>query len=204
MTAQRGTRRAQAATETRELILQAALRCFATEGYAKTTVNGIAATAGVAVATVYSSVGGKPVLLEELARRGIGDTAVADTMGIVEHATSGRQIVRAIADGTSATYNRHRDLIALLLDTASMEPVVQRLTDEAITAYRVALTRAADRLEQLGALADGIDRDRAVDILWYFFGLFAWPRLVKDATWSWDEAEQWLKTTAERTLLREG
>ncbi|WP_179855177.1 TetR/AcrR family transcriptional regulator [Paractinoplanes atraurantiacus] len=201
MTTARGTRRAQAAAETRELILSAAQRCFAEGGYAGATINDIAAAAGVAVATVYTSVGGKPVLLEQLVRRGMEDAAVAESLDRVARAETGAEVVLAIAEGTGAAYHRHASVIALLLDTASHEPVAQRLRAEAVEAYRAALAAAAERLEQLGVL--GVDRERATDVLWYFFGLYAWPRVLQDATWGPDEAAAWLHATAVRALVKD-
>src|SRR4051812_8715305 len=171
MTAQRGTRRAQAAAETRELILAAARKCFTANGYAGTTINDIAAASGVAVATVYTSVGGKPVLLEQLVHAGMEDAAVAVTLERVDRATGGEEVVRAIAAGTGATYLRHENVITLLLDPAAHEPVAQRLLSESVRAYRSALVHAAQRLAQLDALAPGVDEKHAVDVLWYFFGI---------------------------------
>lgn len=203
MTAQRGTRRAQAAAETRELILRAARDRLAAQGYAGTTLNDIAAAAGVAVATVYTSVGGKPMLLEELVRRSVEGATVVDTMRLVESAGSGADIVRAIAGGTGSTYHRDKDLITLLLDGATHEPVAQRLLTEAVDDYQKALAYAAERLDELDALAEGVDRTRARDVLWYFFGLYSWPHLIRDSAWSWEEASEWLYATAERALLRD-
>ncbi|HEX7739487.1 MAG TPA: helix-turn-helix domain-containing protein, partial [Marmoricola sp.] len=56
----RPNRREVAAAATREEVLRAARRLFVEHGYAATTINQVAAEAGVAVQTVYSSVGGKP------------------------------------------------------------------------------------------------------------------------------------------------
>ncbi|GAA0517580.1 TetR family transcriptional regulator [Paractinoplanes deccanensis] len=204
MTTARGTRRAQAAAETRELILGAARECFAAGGYAGTTINEIASAAGVAVATVYTSVGGKPVLLEQLVRRGMEDAAVGEALDRVARAETGEQVVLAIAEGTGAAYRRHDGVIALLLDTASHEPVAQRLLEESVRVYRTALAQAAERLRRLGVLAPDLDTERATDVLWFFFGLYSWPRVLKGATWTWEEAGAWLCSTASLALLAEG
>src|SRR2546426_12500193 len=56
-------RQAQART-TRKAVIGAAARLFAERGYVATSIDDIAAAAGVSRATVFSSVGGKPVLLK--------------------------------------------------------------------------------------------------------------------------------------------
>jgi len=56
-------RQAQAAT-TRRTVIEAAGRLFAERGYVATTIEDIAALAGVSRATVFTAVGGKPLLLK--------------------------------------------------------------------------------------------------------------------------------------------
>ncbi|GAB7039602.1 MULTISPECIES: TetR/AcrR family transcriptional regulator [Catenuloplanes] len=202
MAANPTSRRVQAAEQTRELILRAALERFTADGYAKATVNDIAKAAGVVVATVYTSVGGKPVLLEHLVRQGVQDADVTETLRKVAVATTGREVIDLIAAGTGSTYRRHRAVIELLLDTAASEPSARRLLAAANSSYRAAIGTVAARIATLGALADGVDEARATDVLWYLFGIWSWPRLLRDATWTADEAESWLRETAARTLLR--
>ena len=52
-------RRERMALETRRDIVQAARRLFAERGYAQTSVNDIAAEAGVALQTIYARLGSK-------------------------------------------------------------------------------------------------------------------------------------------------
>ncbi|MEA2655696.1 MAG: hypothetical protein QOI23_1061, partial [Chloroflexota bacterium] len=52
------------AQSTRQVIIAAATRLFVRQGYAATSIEQIAAAAGVSRATVFTSVGGKPTLLK--------------------------------------------------------------------------------------------------------------------------------------------
>ena len=63
MSAARPTRREIAAAETRREILRAARELFAANGYAGTSIQQIAEASGVAVQTIYSSVGSKAALV---------------------------------------------------------------------------------------------------------------------------------------------
>ena len=56
--------RSRQAAETRRRIVDAAARLFLRHGYAATTMNAIAAEAGVAVQTVYASIRTKRDVLE--------------------------------------------------------------------------------------------------------------------------------------------
>src|ERR1700682_3004952 len=79
--------RREAAAETRKAVVAAASKLFADRGYAATTMTAIAAAAGVALDTVYASVGPKPVLfrhLIETAISGRDQPAVAEDRGYVQ------------------------------------------------------------------------------------------------------------------------
>ncbi|WP_022926914.1 TetR/AcrR family transcriptional regulator [Patulibacter americanus] len=202
MTRPRGTRRAQAAAETRRLVLAAALGEFRRSGYARATANDIAAAAGVSVATVYTSVGGKPDLLETLVREGVADTRVRETLEAVAQATSGAAVLRAAAHGTRTVTESQEDIVAVLLDSASAEPRIGALLVEVRAAYRGALDTCATRLVELDVLRDGVGAQEASAALWFLFGLGSWPRLTEDIGWSYDRAEEWLVSAAEAALLR--
>src|SRR6266568_5055906 len=88
------SKRRQAAARTRTAILDAALQLFAGQGYAATPMTAIAEQAGVALDTVYASVGRKP----ELARLLI-ETAISGSSQAVPAGESGYvQAIRAAPD----------------------------------------------------------------------------------------------------------
>lgn len=99
-------RRTQTTAQTKELILQAALTCFSRRGYARTTIAEIAREAGVAVATVYTSVGGKPVLLEQLLDEGMQDEGVAQGLKLLAGAGTGREVIDILGVGTAMVTER--------------------------------------------------------------------------------------------------
>src|SRR5260370_28102716 len=71
------SKRRQAATRTRTAILDAALELFAGQGYAATPMTAIAEHAGVALDTVYASVGRKPQLARLLIETAISGSSQA-------------------------------------------------------------------------------------------------------------------------------
>ncbi|MGI3785205.1 MAG: TetR/AcrR family transcriptional regulator [Janthinobacterium lividum] len=198
----RGSRREQSTEETRRLILSAALQEFGRRGYAGTTAADVATAAGVSVATVYTSVGTKPVLLETLVRQGVQDAQVEQTIQAVAVASTGREVLEAVAHGTRTTSEAYQAVIHLLLDNPRAEPGVTALMQDVHHAYRRALDTCVERLEELGALRPDTTASQARAAFWLLFGLHAWPGLVRDLDWDYDAAEAWLLAAAERTLLQ--
>ena len=73
--------RERQARATRERIAQAARALFRERGYVATTIESIAASAGVAVPTVYSAFGSKKAILEEIRRVWIDQAEVRELFG---------------------------------------------------------------------------------------------------------------------------
>jgi AcrR family transcriptional regulator len=194
-------RRKQAAAATREAILDAAGELFATQGYSRTTVAQIAEAAQVAANTVYTSVGGKPQLLGAIMDDGSGDPAAAETLAAVAQSTDPAEVIRCTASGVRRVNERHAQGIAVLLESAKVDPAAAKIYRVGLRRFRQALDRCAGRLEDLGALEPS-EREHASDVFWYFFGFMSWQTLIGDLGWSWDEAEQWLAQQGIDALLK--
>src|ERR1700731_4552529 len=96
--AEPGTRRAAQARATRRRITDQALELFLRHGYAATTLDQIAAQAGVAVQTVYFHFGNKATVLKEV----VDVLAVGDDQPIPMLERPWVQQVRDETDGRKA------------------------------------------------------------------------------------------------------
>ena len=199
--AHRATRRQDSAAYTRQLILEAARDLFAERGYSATTVQDVAARAGVAVATVYTSVGGKPTLATELIGTAVAAPEAAESLAGIAVAEDPAEVLRLAAKGTRLVNERSVMVVELMVSASVTVPEIAQAADQAVHGYRSALRMIAERLAALAALRPGLTVDRAADVLWFFFGLHAWRQLSKDTGWSFDEAEEWLRQRASEALL---
>jgi AcrR family transcriptional regulator len=108
----RSSVREEQARRTRQAILDAARRLFAEQGYAATTIAQVAKAAGVAVDTVYASVGAKPVLMRLLMETAISGTDKAvpaeqrDYVRQVRAAATAREKIRIYASAVTAANTR--------------------------------------------------------------------------------------------------
>ncbi|HYZ74413.1 MAG TPA: helix-turn-helix domain-containing protein [Chthoniobacterales bacterium] len=202
------TSRKAGAAATRLAILTAARQLFLERGYAGTTMPSIAATAGVALDTVYATVGKKPALfrlLVETAISGRDNPVPADERDYV-------QAIRAerTAEGKLRIY-----AAALRLIQARLAPLFQVLQTAALLdsdlqdLWRQISQRRANNmrlfvrdLAATGSLRTDLDEQTAADIVWSMNSSEFYILLVQQRGWSEERFESWLVDAWTRLLLR--
>ncbi|XVU28997.1 TetR/AcrR family transcriptional regulator [Actinoplanes sp. CA-054009] len=190
--------RARAAQETRAAVVGAAAELFAEHGYARTSVAAVAERAGVALNTVYTSVGGKPALVKAIVETGVTDEGIGQALVDIDEMTDGARILRRTAEGTGAVIRSQATMIRVLFDNRTAEPVIAEAAEVATRRYRERLDRIAERLVAVGAVT--LPAGRVGEILWFYLGQGAWAT-VRDLGWEWDEATAWLGDQAIAALL---
>jgi AcrR family transcriptional regulator len=189
------SRRATQAAETRQLILEAALRLFTTRGYGATSVADIAAEAGVAVPTVYTSVGPKPELLRRLLdwveqRAAIPRliTELRDSQVPIEVLALQVRIARQLSEQCG-------DILAALASAAQVDAEMATAYQTGMERHRDGARTTAERLAMLGWLADGVTADQGAAMIATMTMPAVWRTLHQDFGWSFDDAEAWIFQT---------
>jgi AcrR family transcriptional regulator len=172
-----GDRRRADAARRRQGIVEAGLQLFTERGYARTPVSEVARRAGVAVDTVYASVGRKPQLLLAAHDLVLGDHVV-DEEGTPVAALRRRYVVevRAAVGARAKIATYARALGRLLPVTAPLLEALREagLDDEECRAVwqgveerRATNMRlfAAD-LRATGELRSDLDDDGVADLVW--------------------------------------
>ncbi|WNV88199.1 TetR family transcriptional regulator [Umezawaea sp. Da 62-37] len=196
----RSSVRARHAEDTRRSIIEAAAGLFAEQGYTRTSVAAVAAAAGVALNTVYTSVGGKSALIMAMSEDGGEDETAAETLDLIAGSDDAREILGIVARGTGRVRRARWSNIAILLDNRTSDPDVAAAADLATGIVRGRLDQTAARLVATGGLAPGLTEERVGEILWFYFGFEAW-RTARALGWDWDEAAEWLAGQAANALL---
>lgn len=167
-------------------------------GYARATLSAIAEQAGVALNTVYTSVGGKPALMAALAREATEDPEIQATISAVQASQDGREVLRLTAESTGQITRRHEDVLTLLSENAAADPAVASAAEEAAMRYRERLALIADHL--VGLRAVRTDAVQTEQILWFYLGQGAW-KTVREFGWDWSDSAAWLARQAAAALL---
>lgn len=167
----RSLKRAEATLERRRRMRAAAEQLFMRDGYEPTTMRSIAARAGVAEKTLYLAYPSKAALLDEIIRVGVrggeGDqplTPRAPWTEVLAGASAPEVVARFAAAGT-ALMSRAARLLWLGEANAFSDPQLQEAREHGHANIRTDMREFAAALAERGALAPGLDPERAAAIL---------------------------------------
>ena len=196
----RPNRREVAAAATREEVLRAARRLFVEHGYAATTINQVAAEAGVAVQTVYSSVGGKPALVLALNDLIDDESGVGPLAAEIAQTDDPEVVLTNAVRLTRQLNERCGDVGRLLLAAGPSSPDVAAAVTDGLARHRAGAELFGRRLAELGGLRDGVSVEHATTSCAVMTSPENWRQLTVDFGWSYDRAEAWIIDSL-RTLV---
>jgi AcrR family transcriptional regulator len=200
-------RQGQART-TRTAIIEAAWRLFAEHGYVATSIEDIAAAAGVSRATVFTAVGGKPVLL-----KAAFDVAIVgddEKVSLPDRASSRairaepdpRRYLARYAKLAAEISSRVAPIAEAVRGAAGADLDARRLWETHLTQRRQGGAHVvADLLAKGGRLRPGLDAAAAADVVWVLNDPGLYHHLVLQRAWTPRRFQRWLADVLQRELL---
>jgi len=192
------SRREAQVRATRTKVVDAARELFVDEGYTSTTIEAIATASDTPVATVYRLFGSKiGILTAVLEVAFVGDdrpVALHDREDVRAAAaqTDAHELLSAFAHVSRDVLGRSGKLHQVLRTAASADPEAAALSAEINRQRLDGQSRVARLLDQGGALADGISRRTAADVIYTLMSPDVHRLLTEERHWSADRYEQWL------------
>jgi len=203
----RSTLREDQARATRRAVVSAARDLFVELGWSRTTIDAVAARAGVSRKTVFTSVGGKASLLKlALDWALVGDdepVPLQDRQVIaeLEQQTDPHALVAQWARFVAELEERAAPLAAVLVVAADADP-------EAATVLAVSERNRlggaelfVSRLAALGGLRSGLTTQRAVAAALVLMDPSIHRTLVSEHGWTRGEYADWIERSAVAELL---
>jgi TetR/AcrR family transcriptional regulator, regulator of autoinduction and epiphytic fitness len=198
------------AAATRQAVLDAARSLFIGQGYGATTVEQIAAAAGVSKPTVFTAVGNKQAVLSavrDVAMAGDDEkVAVADRplASQVRSEPDPYRAVELLAELFTGIGGRYAEIDAVLRGAAhsgdpDLRTMWQTSEEQRLFGARMWVTTLAEK----GSLRPGVDVETAVDVLWLYMAPDQYHRLVHGRGWSPERFQEWMSDTLCRLLLPE-
>jgi AcrR family transcriptional regulator len=184
---------------TRQRIAEAAAELFVRDGYAATTISGVATYAGVSAQTVYNTFGTKAVLL----KTAYDITLAGDAQPIP---LAEREEVRALYEEPDAStllrgYARLGRKVLDRVGPLMLQVAAGAATgDPDLVAHRETTnqerlqgtTMVAQRLDVLDALAPDVSVESARDRIWTLNSVEVWHLLTGTLGWSGDDYQEWI------------
>ncbi len=199
--------RDEQARRTRRAIVTAAHDLFLAQGYAATTIDGIAEAAHVSRRTVFNSVGGKPALLKLAWDWAIvGDDepiALADRPAIkaILAESDPRKALMLWVQTVTDVVARTTPLGEVLIAAADVDPAAAQLLAEASRNRMLGATVFIRYLASLDGLAVGITEQRAAELCWALTDGHLYRLLVAQRSWSTADFNRWLSDSLAAALL---
>jgi AcrR family transcriptional regulator len=209
--ARRGYRSAlrdQQAAATRQAVLDAGGKLFLAQGYGATTIDQIAAAAGVSKPTVFSAVGNKQAVLAA-----VRDIALAgdDLPGAVAEREPFQAVlaepdpywaVVLMVEHLADLWSRYAPIRQVLRGAASSgEPALRELWDLSEQQRLTGAGTFITALTRKGPLREGLDHDTATDIMWLHMSPDNYLHLVVQRGWTQNAYQHWLVDTLTQALL---
>lgn len=201
------TLREDQARATRRTIVYAARDLFVDHGWSGTTIDAVAAAAGVSRKTVFTSVGGKAVLLKLALDWGIvGDdepVPLSDRQVIaeLEQQTDPAALLARWARFIAELEDRVAPLAAVLAVAADADAEAASLHADSEAKRREGARFLVARLEELGALRPGLGVERAIPAALVLMDPAVHRTLVREHGWSLSEYAGWIERSAVAELL---
>ena len=203
-------RRREQAAATRREILDAAERLFIAQGYAATTMQAVAGEARVALKTVYVAFETKSGVLRALwnlrLRGDEGDAPVPERPWYREVLAEPdpRRRLRLTAAHSRRVKERIGPLFEVIRGAALADADIAALWERIETEFHGAQGAIVQALHADGALREGLDVERATDVLWTLNHPGTWQLLVGERGWTPAEWEAWFEDAAASQLLGRG
>jgi AcrR family transcriptional regulator len=197
----RPNRRQLQAAETRRDIIMAATKLFTRQGYANTSVTDIARDAGVAVQTIYSSVGSKAQIMTAMLDEVDVISGVPELAMDITRTSDPGEVIDLAVRLTRQLNERCQDILAGLRSAAQVDQTIAAAYVAGNARHAAGAHASARRLATLGALRPHIDVETAAVTLSVMLSIDAWVQLRTEHGWSYDRSERWLAQALRIILL---
>jgi AcrR family transcriptional regulator len=173
---------------------------YATRGYAATSIEMIADTAGVAVQTVYAVFGSKRSVLESLLDT-LEDQAGLESLECALADPRPARQAAAVARFLTRLFTRGADVIAAARAAGAADPALRALAAKGEGRHRRGMKRVVHGWARLDALRPQLPVNDAADILNAITSYEVFQHL-RGAGWTLKHYETWLGATIVTLILR--
>jgi AcrR family transcriptional regulator len=190
--------------DSRRRVVAAATQCFLQAGYSATTIADVARAAGVAVQTVYASVGGKADLLIAVVNQAVAgddrDVMFLERawMNALRAEPDPHRQVRIFTDTMTAIGARVVPLYVVMRGAAAGDPDVAAAWQRSVDLRRES---ARSVVAALRGRRPDVSQERAIDLVWMLASPEVYEMLVLQRGWAPAECAAWIADSISAAVL---
>ncbi len=192
------THRQRQALATRQLIVASATALFLEQGYVATTIDAIAAQAGVAVSTVYSIFTNKRGILNEIRQQWHGQSQIKAILAEAIARNDAEHFLEQVAYASRRQWETGATMMTIYESAAAADAEAAAELQAARDGRRANLGGFVSTIYPL--LRQDIDSAQATAIILALTLAELYTELVTVAGWSPDAYEQWLSRYAQAAV----
>jgi AcrR family transcriptional regulator len=201
------TRQQIAAEETQRVIVEAAARLFLECGYHGTSIGKIAQEAGVAVQTIYNSIGSKRDVLSRVLDFAAAGERVPVPVPVFMREQAEREfdpvrIIEQLVEFWQGALPRTAPVFRIIRDAAGIDPEAATLERDRAGQRLRHYETAARLLDQRQALRDGLTIDQAATTIFTIGHPDIYRTLVLDGGWDDRQWATWARATLVAALIK--
>lgn len=194
------TYRERQAQATKDRIVAAARVLMAERGWASTTVDAIAAEAGVAPQTVYAAFGSKLAIVEGMRRTMLRESKIPELLAEAATESDFSRRLQLWAKSIRQQMETSYDVISIHRQAARSNPGFAAEYRKVLDNRSRVFTEFIHGLR--AGLAPGVDEGAATDLLWALANEELYRELVEERGWPPERYERWLAQTLIDQLLK--
>jgi len=198
------SRRRELAEERRSATLDVARAAFLSQGYATTTVDSVAAAAGVSPATIYKTYGGKVGLIRAICDRaleGAGSVPAETRSDALRALSNPRAVVDAWGRLTAEVSPRISPVVLLLRAAAATDADAGAALAEVEANHLARMADNARFLARAGFLREGVSVTAARDVLWFCSSPETYELLIVRRKWTRKQFAAFVSETIAAAVL---
>lgn len=186
-------------------MVEAARQLFLRDGYVATTIGAIAEQAGVAIQTIYNSVGNKAALLSAVVdATAAGPDAPRSAPEIMRArttaATDARAVFALLADWFAEVHPRSSELFSVMRQASAVDAEAAKVLRDRAERRLRNYAEAAAALRQRGALTSGMSDEQAAAVIWSLGHPDTYKSLVLDFGWEPEQYRDWVHAALKSAL----
>lgn len=199
-------RRVRQAEATRAEIVSAAGRLMVRNGYVATSIGDIAAEAGVAVQTIYNSVGSKAELLAAILARVAAQSDAPDLVSAsmrekIDGARNASEIIRILAAWCAVVNERTAGILRVVNEAAVIDADVAEFARRQDVTRLLGYAEVAAALRTRRGLRVGLSDHESAAAVWAIGHPQVFRTLVLEVGWSTAAYREWLEKTLHGALV---